>query len=145
MFSGSLHDMKEYLLRTFSQGEFQKKNWTPYKTFVHCAQTIEYAIDGYPEYEPLFIQNTVGKAALKKFLHQGFMKHSLTAPVPGAPAIHSEGKTEDGLRILAAAIDRFLHYDGELQRHLIFGKMNKQEYDAYFTMHIDDHLSEFTV
>jgi hypothetical protein len=134
---------KQFLLENYYNTNKEKDNWSPYKTFVHCAQTIDYSIKGYPKNKPVIIQKTIGKLVLKKFLKQGFMKHSLTAPVPGAPDIGEDGSSNDGLNILIKSIDQFEKYNGSLSKHLIFGEMTKEEYSMYFAMHIYNHLEEF--
>lgn len=139
----NLHDARDYLLQNFADRAVEKENWSPFKTFVHCAQTIDFAKTGYPEYKPVIIQDTVGRLVIGKFLRQGYMRHDLTAPVPGAPEIASSGAAEAGLSMLVESIDHFLTWEGDLKRHLIFGRLDKADYDRYFTMHIVDHLSEF--
>ena len=140
----TLQDAKAYLQQTFDGRDWPKKNWSAYKTFVHCAQTIEYAMTGYPAPKPVWLQNTVGRLVIRKFMKQGFMRHGLTAPVAGAPAIDDAGgTTAEGLARLLAAIERFQSHTGELQRHLVFGALSHDAYDRYFAMHIVDHLSEF--
>lgn len=140
----TLQEAKAFLQQTFDGRDWPKKNWSAYKTFVHCAQTIEYSMTGYPKPKPAFIQNTVGKLVIRKFLKQGHMRHGLTAPVAGAPEIaEAGGSTADGLARLMTAIDTFLAHRGPLQRHLVFGELTHDAYDRYFAMHIVDHLSEF--
>ncbi len=71
------------------------------------------------------------------------MKHNLYADVPGAPVIEDIGSFDEGLKILMASIEKFSLYTGELQPHLLFGKLTKEQYDKYFAIHIADHLSVF--
>ena len=140
-----LKEAENYLRINFPEKVISKENWSPYKTFVHCAQTIDYSMTGYPEYKPLIIQYTIGKIVLAKFLRQGFMTHNLQAPVPGAPEIAEEGDIREGLELLLSSLIRFREFSGNLHRHLIFGKLSKEEYDKYFCMHIVEHLSEFSL
>ena len=72
------------------------------------------------------------------------MSHNLQAHVPGAPAFASTGTAQEGVRVLLDTIEKFENYSGELKPHLIFGKLSKESYDQYFSMHIADHLSEVT-
>lgn len=119
-----------------------KTDWSMYHTLVHCAETIEYSMNGYPEMKPAFLRATVGKLAIKKFLRQGYMKHSLVADVAGGRKIKEDGSFEEGKNILLSMIDEFLNYKGKFAPHLLFGNLSREEYDQYFVLHIQDHFSE---
>ena len=120
-----------------------QSEWSSYEIFVHCAKTIDYSMIGYPSLKPAIVRNTVGKLVIRKFLRQGNMKHNLYADVPGSPVIEDIGSFDEGLKILMASIEKFSLYTGELQPHLLFGKLTKEQYDKYFAIHIADHLSVF--
>jgi len=141
---GSLNDAKNELLKLSKSKNVAAPQWSAYKILVHCTQTIEYSMKGYPKLKPKFIRMTVGKIAIKKFLNQGYMKHSLTAPVPSAPEIKNAGDEVAAMKNLLSAIDKFIAFNSELQPHLLFGTLTKDEYNKYFAMHIADHLSELT-
>lgn len=138
----SLEEAKKELLNLSKSNKVETMQWSLYKILVHCTQTIEYSMTGYPKMKPKFIQQTVGKIAIRKFLNQGFMKHSLIAPVPDAPMIDNEGDVELAMEKLISTIDKFMGSKSELYPHLLFGKLAKDEYDKYFSMHIADHLTE---
>ena len=138
-----LSDARAYLVRTFQGRDWPKRHWSAGKTFAHCAQTIECAMDGYPSLKPAWVRATLGRLVIGKFLRQGQMRHGLSAPVPGAPEIPESTGTAEGLDRLLAAIDRFQAHTGPLQPHLLFGQMSRDDYDRYFAMHIADHLREF--
>ena len=57
------------------------------ETLQHAAQSISYAMDGYPKLKGRAFRSTIGKAAKHLFLSRGAMRHSLTAPLDGAPAL----------------------------------------------------------
>ena len=137
----TLEDAKQELLKLSKSTEIKAPQWNLNKILVHCTQTIEYSMTGYPKLKPKFIQATIGKIVISKFLKQGFMKHDLTAPVPGAPDLSIES-LEQAMSGLNSAINKFIAHSGELYPHLIFGKLSKSDYDKYFAMHIAEHLSE---
>lgn len=118
--------------------------WSAYKTFAHCAQTIDYSMSGYPSLKPVWVRATIGKIAIRKFLKQGYMKHDLTADVAGAPQIKEQGTLKEGIEILEQSILQFQKYEGELQPHLLFGNLSKEQYNQYFALHVADHLNGFT-
>lgn len=139
---GTLEEAKQELSR-IQQGEVRSVGtWSAYEMLAHCAQTIEYAMSGYPVMKPKVVRSTIGRVAIRKFLKQGYMKHSLTAHVPGAHKPEGKGTAQEGAALLAQVIDSFQAYKGPLQPHLLFGNLDKSEYDQYFAMHIADHLSE---
>ena len=55
------------------------------QAMVHCAQSIECSVRGYPEDWPMLLRATVGKVVLGRFMSKGFMAHDLAKPVPGLP------------------------------------------------------------
>jgi len=140
----SLEDAKNELLKFSKSKTVTAPQWSTYKILVHCTQTIEFSMKGYPKLKPGIIRMTVGKIAIKKFLKQGYMKHSLTAPVPSAPEIKDDGDEVAAMKSLISAINKFIAFTSELQPHLLFGTLTKSEYNKYFAMHIADHLSELT-
>lgn len=136
----SLSQAREIVANTNLDMILEKEEWSGYKTLVHCAKTIQYSMTGYPVLKPYFIRITIGKIVIHKFLKQGYMKHSLSADVMGSPPVEDNGTTESGKIILLEAIDKFLAYQETLHPHLLFGKINKKQYDNYFALHIGDHL-----
>jgi len=46
--------------------------WTLPQTLVHCAQSIEYSMAGYPEMKSKAFQNTAGAAAFSLFAWRGY-------------------------------------------------------------------------
>ncbi|MFD1174813.1 DUF1569 domain-containing protein [Paenibacillus puldeungensis] len=138
----SLADVKKELLGMDDRDVIKTTQWPLYEILAHCAQTIEYSMTGYPQMKPKIVRNTIGRMVIKKFLKQGYMKHNLTAHVPGAAKIEKQGTVREGNALLLKAINDFEEYKGPLAPHLIFGELSKEEYDRYFTMHIADHFSE---
>ncbi len=113
--------------------------WTVGQTFLHLAQSVEYSMIGYPKSEFFLIQNTLGKLMKMKFLKQGYMKHNLNSPIPGAPELGLVSELE-GLNQLLTATNAFLKFNQELEPHFFLGKMNKSEFDFIHAMHIIEHL-----
>lgn len=139
----SLSKSKEPISNLNEKKLSSKSQWTAYQSLLHCSKTIEYSMIGYPVLKPAIIRNTIGKMVIKKFLKEGYMKHNLYADVPGSPVMDNLGSCEEGIRILINSIEKFDSYNGEFKPHLLFGKLSKEQYDKYFTIHIEDHLSVF--
>ncbi len=141
----NLIDVKTIFMNTKNVYLYQGKNWSLYKIIVHCTQTIEYSMIGYPKQKNIIIQYTVGKMAISHFLKKGKMSHNLKAPVPGAPSIQENGNVSQAIEHLINTIDSFNAFDQKLKPHLLFGKLTKNQYDKYFTLHIKDHFSELVL
>ena len=43
------------------------RGWSPSEVFNHCAQSIDYSIDGYPELKPAWFRHSLGPAAFAVF------------------------------------------------------------------------------
>ena len=68
----------------------------------HLAQSIEMSMDGFPEPKSALFQSTAGAAAFAVFTWRGKMSHSLTEPIPGAPALSKVGPWQPAAERLAA-------------------------------------------
>ncbi|URD69537.1 DUF1569 domain-containing protein [Leptospira borgpetersenii] len=132
-------------------GIFKKLNsirgygaWDAGKVFLHCAQSIEYSIQGYPENKSALFQNTIGKLVFLNFVSSKKMSHDLEAPIPGSTEIRVGTDWKESLSILRETILKFQTYDKELKPHFAYGSLSKQEYDLAHAMHIANHFSFLT-
>ncbi|MEL7034258.1 MAG: DUF1569 domain-containing protein [Cyanobacteria bacterium J06592_8] len=116
--------------------------WTPYQIFIHCAQSIEYSMLGYPEQRPEIFQNTIGKLAFSIFSFVGHMIHPLDEPIPGAPTLDDSNNIQPALDRLKSAYINFEQYTGPLAPHFIYGDLTKEEYTLAHVMHLNNHLDE---
>lgn len=115
--------------------------WTLPQVLVHCAQSIEYSLEGYPRPRSALFRATIGRIAKRKFLSQGYMSHGLDAAIPGAPALESPN-LRAALERLRRAIARFEAAEpSALKPHLAYGPCDKREYEALHAMHLADHLA----
>ncbi len=116
-------------------------NWA--QTLVHCAQSIEYSMIGFPNPKSHFFQATAGSAAFAVFELRGRMSHDRTEPIPGAPKLELDSKETLAMDRLRAAMAAFTAWQGELQPHFAYGQMTKSQYELAHSMHLADHLSLF--
>lgn len=116
--------------------------WSPAQTLNHLAQSVEYSMIGYPEAKPPLFQRTAGRAAFEVFAYIGAMRHSLTEPIPGAPALAADGDPETGLARLCAALTQFSAHQGSLAPHFAFGPLSHAEYAAAHVLHVENHLQQ---
>lgn len=119
-----------------------KSGWSSYKVFVHLAQSIQYSMSGYPELKSEVFQHTAGSAAFYAFSVAGAMRHNLTEPIPGAPAIADEGNVNEAIDLVITALQQFQAYRGQLQPHFAYGLLSKTEFANAHVMHIENHLLE---
>lgn len=117
--------------------------FTFYQNLIHCAQSIEYSMIGFPQNKSPLIQHTIGRMVFKKFERRGFMHHNCDKPIPGTE-LPAYGDTEMAIERLKTAIEKFEHYDEALMPHYIFGKLNKKEFAHAHCMHLADHFAMIT-
>lgn len=118
-------------------------NWS--QTLVHCAQSIEYSMSGYPQSKPAWFQRSVGAAAFGVFSWRGRMSHDLAEPIPGAPALDAQAPTVEALARLRASIAAFQAWTGPLKPHFAYGPLDHADYERAHAMHLASHLSLFRV
>ncbi|PJI97401.1 uncharacterized protein DUF1569 [Acidovorax sp. 69] len=117
-------------------------NWS--QTLEHCAQSIEYSLQGFPEPKSALFQNTVGTAAFSVFAQRGRMSHSLEEPIPGAPVLDASAPdAAAALARLRKAAQDFAAYSGTLHPHFAYGALSRVQYEQAHAMHLANHLSAF--
>ena len=117
-------------------------NWS--QTLVHCAQSIEYSLSGFPAPRSALFQNTLGAAAFHVFSARGRMSHNLAEPIPGAPALDAAlPDASVALVRLRQAVQGFAIHAGPLHPHFAYGPLSKAQYEQAHAMHLADHLSAF--
>ncbi len=118
-------------------------NWTWSKTLLHCAQSIDYSISGYPAAKPAIFQHTAGAAAFSFFRARGRMSHNLIEAIPGAAMLDANARVEVAAAALHKSVAAFLAHGGTLQPHFAYGALSKADYERAHAMHIANHLSVF--
>lgn len=117
--------------------------WTPSEVFQHCAASIQGSMQGYPEHKSAVFQATVGKAALTVFQAVGAMRHSLSEPIPGMPALDTQLPFAQALTQLIASLQAFIEFKGPLKSHFAYGELSYADYALAHQLHIRNHLTEF--
>jgi hypothetical protein len=114
--------------------------WTIAQTLVHCAQSVEYSLTGFPKPASFLVRKLAGPLVMRRFLAKQAMEHDLRAPIPGAPAL-GEPVLAVGLARLRAAIASFRASTGALQPHFAYGAVTREQYEALHAMHFADHFT----
>ncbi|WP_414830424.1 DUF1569 domain-containing protein [Alteromonas sp. H39] len=114
--------------------------WNLPQVLVHCAQSIEYSLSGYPEHRSDTFKQTAGALAFTAFAAKGRMHHSLNEKIPGAPEIDVTTRLQPAIARLASAFATFEQHTGELHEHFAYGKLTKADYEIAHVMHFYNHL-----
>lgn len=113
--------------------------WPLAQVCEHCAQSIDYSIDGYPTSRSPLFQRTLGALAFGVFDRRGRMRHDLQEPIPGAPPLQ-ESDPQLAIRRLIAALQRF-EAATAFQPHFAYGVLDQQAYRRAHLMHIAEHFT----
>ena len=117
------------------------RGWSPSEVLNHCAQSIDYSIDGYPELKPAWFRHSLGPAAFAVFSARGAMRHPLDEAIPGAAALIEPADQALALQRLQVAFERFAEHQGALQPHFAYGALEHGEYAEAHVLHLYNHLS----
>lgn len=129
----------------FNSGLSLESDWSLYQNLIHCAQSIEFSMEGFPKLKPALFQKTIGSLVFDHFEDQGYMRHNRSEAIPGAPEIQREGNLDLAFERVSSAIHKFDRFDHmKLQPHFAYGRLNKTEYEKAHCMHLADHFSMIT-
>jgi len=115
--------------------------WSLPQTLVHCAQSIEFSLNGFPEMKSVLFQRSVGSLAFKVFEWRGRMSHNLAEPIPGAPSLQSATDLNSALARLQKAVTQFRASKEALKPHFAYGVLSKSQYEQAHAMHFANHYS----
>lgn len=114
--------------------------WNLSQMLQHCAQSVRYSLDGYPQMFSAAFQHTAGTAAATVFRAAGQMRHDLNEAIPGAGPLDATMPAEQARALLVQALQDFGQHDGELQPHFAYGGLDKPAYAAAHWLHVRNHL-----
>ncbi|WP_269533029.1 DUF1569 domain-containing protein [Chitinimonas sp. BJYL2] len=117
---------------------------SPQVALVHCAQSIEYALTGYPRLKPRWFRQTLGQSAARVFLWRNRVSHDLHEPIPGAPVIVEGVALAGAVTRLLAAIETFeaaIRAGKPLAPHFAYGVLASADYDRLQALHLQAHLA----
>ncbi|PTU75106.1 DUF1569 domain-containing protein [Pseudomonas mangrovi] len=117
------------------------RGWSPTGVFNHCAQSVEYSLEGYPQLKPGWFRLSLGPAAFAVFGLRGAMRHSLDEPIPGAASLIEPATLAGALQRLEDAFARFAEHRGSLAPHFAYGALDHAEYAQAHVLHLYEHLS----
>lgn len=121
-----------------------ENEWNLYQNLVHCAQSIEFSMAGFPESKPPIIQKTIGSLVFHQFEKQGYMRHNRSEPIPGSTPIEAGGSVDQAVARLSKAVIDFENFKSDLKPHFAYGKLSKSQFAQAHCMHIADHFAMMT-
>ncbi len=136
----SLDAARQVLQQLDNQILTSEKGWSPAEVFNHCAQSVDYSMDGYPQLKPAWFRQSVGPAVFDLFAARGGMRHPLDEAIPGAPALDEPASQQLALQRLQVSMQRFADFKGALQPHFAYGELSHAEYAMAHVMHLYNHL-----
>ncbi|GAA5315138.1 MAG: hypothetical protein AseanaTS_03420 [Candidatus Pelagadaptatus aseana] len=116
--------------------------WRLNQILMHCAQSVEYSMTGYPLHKSDLFKNSLGKLAFSAFAKKGEMTHGLSEAIPGAPVLSQDTDVMAAYQRFRQSMVRFKQYEGELAPHFAYGPLTKAEYEKAHAMHFYNHLQE---
>ncbi len=117
--------------------------WSLHQIMVHCRQSVDYSLDGFPVLRPKLLRRTIGSWVGHRFLRRERLGHRTDRSIPGAPEVRRVGDGRRAVTGLIAALERFAAADTSATKpHFIFGKLGKEEYERLHVLHVADHLAE---
>ncbi len=117
-------------------------SWSLAQIFLHCAQSVDYSMHGYPQQKAEWFKGSVGPGAFSVFVARGAMQHALDEAIPGAPALPDNVSTDVARNRLMTSLETFAGYAAELEPHFAFGRLSKREYEIAHVMHVQNHFDE---
>ncbi|KQW55400.1 DUF1569 domain-containing protein [Variovorax sp. Root411] len=116
-----------------------RSGWDLAHVLHHCAQSVEYSLDGFPQLKPAWFRASLGAMAFAVFSARGKMSHGLEEPIPGAPTIASSQPLDAAVEHLMGALNRFERHGAALAPHFAYGALSKSEYTRAHLMHLANH------
>jgi Protein of unknown function (DUF1569) len=127
-----------------SHGIEEMPGWSLAHIAEHCAQSIEFSMNGFPTPKSALFQSTVGKAAIAVFSARGKMSHNTSEPIPGALELNAT-QVMPALNRLRAAASALSQFTGALKPHFAYGTLSKPEMISANVFHIANHLSKIEI
>ena len=119
--------------------------WGLAHIFGHCAQSIEFSLQGFPKHHSELFKNTIGSVAFSAFSSAGKMRHDLAEEIPGSLSLSNERNLLDSMQRLRQALIEFDNFSGQVAPHFAYGVLTKSEYEIAHVLHLYNHLEEVVV
>lgn len=138
----TLKEARERVLDLLFRTPTHDSPWSLSQLLQHLAQSIEYSMTGYPEMKSAVFRALIGNSAWTIFNARGEMTHSLTDPIPGAPALDPDKVLKTEVNRLLDALAAFEAWQGPLKPHFAYGELDKFQYTRAHLMHLANHWTQ---
>ena len=129
--------MRQLQTHSQTQPSSAAARWSWSQTLEHCAQSIEYSLQGYPQLYSLLFRHTAGAAAFAVFRARGYMQHDINEPIPSAAPLPAPAQDPaSALQRLEAALQAFLQHSGPLRPHFAYGALERSDYHQAHSMQL---------
>jgi Protein of unknown function (DUF1569) len=135
----TLKEARERVLDLLFKTPQHDSPWSLSQLLQHLAQSIEYSMQGYPQMKNGFVRAIAGTLVFPVFNARGAMTHSLTEPIPGAPALDAQAPLKRSVDRLLEALAAFEAWSGPLKPHFAYGELDKAQYTRAHLMHLANH------
>jgi hypothetical protein len=135
----TLKEARERVLELLFKTPLHDSPWSLSQLLQHLAQSIEYSMKGYPEMRGALVRGIAGNIVFPIFNARGAMAHSLTEPIPGAPALDDKSPLKISANRLLDALAVFEAWSGPLKPHFAYGDLDKAQYTRAHLMHLANH------
>ena len=114
-------------------------DWDLDQNLIHCANSIEFAMSGYPFEKPRIFQSTIGTIVFHYFDWKGYLRHGTNELIPGENDMIKPARVS-GIKALEMAIEKFDGWTQPLCSHRFYGRLTKSQYARAHVLHISNHL-----
>lgn len=126
-------------VRALAQGPTrQLGNWSLGQVCTHLAKGMDTAIDG-PSFSPPWFVRLLGPLMKKRMLTRG-MAPGFQLPKYAAALLPPETSAAAGVAKLEKSVER-VQREPARKSHIVFGKLSRDEWDAFLLRHAELHLS----
>ena len=135
----TIKEARERVLELLFNTPQHDSPWSLSQLLQHLAQSIEYSMKGYPEMKGAVLRAIASNVVFPIFNARGAMTHSLTEPIPGAPALDAKSPLNESVNRLLDALAAFEAWSGPLKPHFAYGDLDKAQYTRAHLMHLANH------
>jgi hypothetical protein len=122
-----------------ANGYERQGNWSLGQACRHVASTMEKSLDGFPDRASWLFEFAARTFVLPNILKHRQFNRRFPAPTYLLPPDGEDDRA--GIEAMRSAAARLKAHPGELQRHPVFGKLTRSQWQELHLWHSEHHLS----
>jgi len=134
----TLDAVVEDIKQLHEHGYEKTGDWDLSQVCQHVALTMSMSTEGAKFKVNPIIRMMATLMMKKKFFSKRSIAAGLAAPKPLCPALSDEA---EAIQQFEQAVERFNAHQGDYHRHPLFGKLSRQQWHDFNTIHASHHLS----